>query len=323
MKSNFRKNSKEHYKEDVLKCIYKIHFEEGVEVDKEAISDKLKLRIAKVEEAIEYLTSRDYVVVVEGESNLYFNLTNAGIERAKTLIARHRLYETYLAEHTGYSSSDWHRRAETAEHVMTEEEFEELYKMLGHPLFDPHGAPIKIDEGAKSFEGSYTLDRIPTEGVYQVINVEDEPSERYQAIQDMGINVGAMVEVIGIDSSQISLKVHGDTYVMDHTTAESLTVVDASHLLGQELIGQEIFRLTSLKKGETAEVVGISDAYRGAGRRRLLDLGFVKGSDVSIDLVSPMKNPIAYMIRGTSIALRYDQAKYILIHNIKSIYDEA
>ena len=63
----------------------------------------------------------------------------------------------------------------------------------------------------------------------------------------------------------------------------------------------------------TAEVVGISGACRGPNRRRLLDLGFVRGSKVRIDLVSPLGNPTAYLIRGTSIALRRDQAFQIQV----------
>ena len=52
---------------------------------------------------------------------------------------------------------------------------------------------------------------------------------------------------------------------------------------------------------------------RGESRRRLLDLGFVKGSDISIDLMNPLGEPNAYLIKGTSIALRKDQAAKILI----------
>ena len=48
-------------------------------------------------------------------------------------------------------------------------------------------------------------------------------------------------------------------------------------------------------------------------RRRLMDLGFVPGSSISIDMSSPLGNPIAYIVRGAAIALREDQARYILI----------
>ena len=72
-------------------------------------------------------------------------------------------------------------------------------------------------------------------------------------------------------------------------------------------------RLSSLTEGETATIVGISKESRGENRRRLLDLGFVRGSQISIDLMSPLNNPTAYLVKGTSIALRKDQASKILI----------
>ncbi len=72
-------------------------------------------------------------------------------------------------------------------------------------------------------------------------------------------------------------------------------------------------RLSSLKEGEKAIIVGISKESRGENRRRLLDLGFVKGTQIRIDLISPLKNPTAYLVKGTSIALRKDQASKILI----------
>ena len=79
------------------------------------------------------------------------------------------------------------------------------------------------------------------------------------------------------------------------------------------VIEEGLVRLSSLQKEETASIIGISKECRGDNRRRLLDLGFVKGSEISIDLMSPLKNPIAYLIKGSSIAIRNDQASKILI----------
>ena len=75
------------------------------------------------------------------------------------------------------------------------------------------------------------------------------------------------------------------------------------------------YRLTRLTPDTQALIVGLSPSCRGALRRRPMDLGFVKGSSVSIDMKSPLGNPIAYIIRGTAIALRHDQARYILVAN--------
>lgn len=48
-------------------------------------------------------------------------------------------------------------------------------------------------------------------------------------------------------------------------------------------------------------------------RRRLLDLGLIKGTNVKTVLISPMGNPIAYEIRGATIALRKEDSRLINI----------
>lgn len=48
-------------------------------------------------------------------------------------------------------------------------------------------------------------------------------------------------------------------------------------------------------------------------RRRLLDLGFVEGSPIIPILISPSKDPRAFSIRGTLIAIRKEDANLINI----------
>lgn len=46
-------------------------------------------------------------------------------------------------------------------------------------------------------------------------------------------------------------------------------------------------------------------------RRRLADLGFYQGTIVKNVLTSPKNDPIAYKLRGTTIALRNCDAQYV------------
>ncbi len=48
-------------------------------------------------------------------------------------------------------------------------------------------------------------------------------------------------------------------------------------------------------------------------RRRLLDLGFVQGAPITPVLISPSKDPRAFSIRGTLIAIRKEDANLITI----------
>ena len=51
----------------------------------------------------------------------------------------------------------------------------------------------------------------------------------------------------------------------------------------------------------------------GAIRRRLLDLGIVKGTKISPILKSPSGDPTAFLIRGSMIALRKEDANLIFV----------
>ncbi len=51
-------------------------------------------------------------------------------------------------------------------------------------------------------------------------------------------------------------------------------------------------------------------------KNRLTDLGFVKKTIVKPVLISPFKDPIAYKVKGSVIALRNEDAKYIKVRVI-------
>lgn len=71
--------------------------------------------------------------------------------------------------------------------------------------------------------------------------------------------------------------------------------------------------LSVLPIGAAASIVGIAEECQGAERRRLLDLGFVPGTIIVGELISPGGDPTAYLIRGTLIALRRAQARWIQV----------
>jgi ferrous iron transport protein A len=72
-----------------------------------------------------------------------------------------------------------------------------------------------------------------------------------------------------------------------------------------------MYTLDKLKINETAFIdsINITDNLR----RRLLDLGFVKGSEIIALYKSPSKNPTPYLIKGAVIAIRDEDAKNIKI----------
>ncbi len=61
--------------------------------------------------------------------------------------------------------------------------------------------------------------------------------------------------------------------------------------------------------GDRGRIAALS--CRGLIRRRLLDLGFLPGTDIEAVMMSPAGDLTAYRIRGSTIALRADQARQI------------
>ncbi|MCL2083958.1 MAG: ferrous iron transport protein A [Oscillospiraceae bacterium] len=69
--------------------------------------------------------------------------------------------------------------------------------------------------------------------------------------------------------------------------------------------------LAGMAEGETARVAGLLSA--GPMRRRLLDLGLIKGTRVECLQKSPAGDPVAYGVRGAVIALREEDAAKVLV----------
>ena len=69
--------------------------------------------------------------------------------------------------------------------------------------------------------------------------------------------------------------------------------------------------LASLRPGERAWVVAV-EVDGGVGRR-LLDLGFVPGTPLRVIRRAPLRDPVAYEIRGIRICLRGQEAAGILV----------
>lgn len=73
----------------------------------------------------------------------------------------------------------------------------------------------------------------------------------------------------------------------------------------------KICSLTNLKIDQKAKVIDIASS--GIIRRRLQDIGLIKGTCIKCVLKSPANDPIAYEIRGAIIAIRNEDSSNILV----------
>ena len=69
--------------------------------------------------------------------------------------------------------------------------------------------------------------------------------------------------------------------------------------------------LSELKRGEKGRIVKIGGT--GSIRRRLLDMGMVSGSDVEMERVAPLGDPIEIKVKGYNLSLRKQEAASIQV----------
>ncbi len=73
--------------------------------------------------------------------------------------------------------------------------------------------------------------------------------------------------------------------------------------------------LSELKEGETGIIVRVGG--NGALRRRILEMGIVKGTKIYIDKYAPLKDPLELIVKNYHISLRVEEAAQITVEKVQ------
>ena len=69
--------------------------------------------------------------------------------------------------------------------------------------------------------------------------------------------------------------------------------------------------LRDVAVGESAVVRKLTGD--GAVKRRIMDMGLTKGTEVQVHKVAPLGDPIEVTVRGFELSLRKDEAAHVLV----------
>lgn len=276
----------------------------------ESIAGQLEVSTGRAADLLERLAELGLVQSLESGPKL----TDEGRDSALRLVRTHRLWERYLADRTSVPAGEWHAEAEHMEHALTPEEAEALAARLGHPAWDPHGDPIPTTGGALPELDRLTLAGAAEGRTVEIVHLEDEPRAIYDALLADGLALGTRLDVVERGGQGVRVRARGREWTIAGVAARNVTV----RLLPKgESADEAVETLLDLRPGEVGRVLDISPACRGSQRRRLLDLGVVKGTKVEAELVSVAGDPVAYRIRGALIALRREHAEWIRIERLE------
>lgn len=76
-------------------------------------------------------------------------------------------------------------------------------------------------------------------------------------------------------------------------------------------------RLSDLEPGDKGIVTKVIGT--GATRRRMLDMGLVKDTEITVVRRAPLGDPVEFLLKGYNLSLRKDEAEkvYVLVEEVE------
>ena len=70
-------------------------------------------------------------------------------------------------------------------------------------------------------------------------------------------------------------------------------------------------KLSELHTGEKGVIVKVYG--HGGFRKRIVEMGFIRGKEITVLQNAPLQDPVTYMLMGYEISLRRDEAEHIQV----------
>lgn len=290
--------------EDVLKIAYALK-EAGRTLDGKELACSIGLPGVLSREVAGVLIASKWA---EENAQGVMRLTKTGEARARELIRAHRLWERYLVDRKGMPLEAIHAAADRREHEMTPQEMERLDVELGYPAWDPHGHAIPAHGRSVPSPQGRRLSEVGTQGSrLRILSLDDEPAPLLAQLIALGLKPGVDVEVLDREFDLLRLRLDRNVVPLAIAAASHVSVIPAPALAVQ---------LDELPVGSRVRVVEIEG--NGKHQRRMLDMGFVPGAEVTVIRKAPLGDPIEYHVKSTAVALRQKDASSILVEELEN-----
>ena len=208
-------------REDYLKLILELGGDQRQISNKQIVSG-LAISAASVSEMISKLIKEGLVKHTPYQG---VQLTTAGLEKASSLIRRHRLWEVFLVEHLNYSWNEVHDDAEVLEHVTSDTLAHRLEIYLNHPEYCPHGGMIPKETQTIHEKKRETLSTYPKGTRIKIARVLDE-RELLDYLVSIDLKLHEEYEIIDVAAYEgpITIQNHEKTLAVSYKAASTIFV---------------------------------------------------------------------------------------------------
>ena len=69
--------------------------------------------------------------------------------------------------------------------------------------------------------------------------------------------------------------------------------------------------LSAFKQGERGLIIKVQGS--GAFRKRLQEMGFIKGTEVFVEKYAPLRDPVELVVKGYHVSVRVEEAAQVLM----------
>lgn len=145
-------------------------------------------------------------------------------------------------------------------------------------------------------------------------------------ISSMGLRIGDTIEMVSSGAGgQVVIAVGENRLVIGKGMTDKIWVQalpagrreTASPGLPEPApLASRTLSLSQMKAGQEGTIVKVAGA--SALRRRLLEMGINRGTQIYVEKYAPLKDPLELVVKGYHISLRVEEAANILVENVRS-----
>lgn len=179
--------------EDYVKAIWSALEWGGDPITVKRLAERFAVTPATVSNTIARLGSQGLVRHAPYEA---IELTPEGERLAIAVVRRHRLIETFLVEHVGYSWNEVHLEAESLEHAVSDLLIDRIDDLLGNPSVDPHGDPIPDRFGGVAYPAGAQPLSAAALGTYRAVRISDDDPDQLARFESDGLVTDVTLTVV-------------------------------------------------------------------------------------------------------------------------------
>ncbi len=128
----------------------------------------------------------------------------------------------------------------------------------------------------------------------------------------MGLRLGDRLDIItNLSDGQVVVAIEGRRYALGRGMARQIMVRLEENGRDRNESDSGAIPLSTLREGQHGTIVRVGGS--GPLRRRLLEMGILKGVELIVEKYAPLKDPMELIVKGYHVSLRVEEADHILV----------